>query len=180
MRKFLNELTAAAVERLARPTNPQALMRTLCEIMGDHMGTSVVLRIAPFPPHTGASGLTLRFDNGQALVLVEERTDAEHQLVILGHELWHLKHGHCGHASDGLAAAARALASDDELPWDELFSMAARAPSPHSDETDADDFGLLLSVKFRHWLTGPYATGPVTQNTVEGRIGACLNPRTGL
>lgn len=180
MKRFLNELTVAASSLLERPTGPQELMQTLCNIMGERLNTTVGLKIAAFPPASGASGLTVNFDDGLALVLVEKQTDPEHQLVILGHELWHLKHGHCGRAGDGLAATARSLASDDDLPWDELFSMAARSPSHHDDESDADDFGLLLSVKFRHWLTGPYASGPVTQTTVEGRIGACLNPRTGL
>ncbi|WNZ14880.1 toxin [Streptomyces sp. 11x1] len=180
MKKFLNALTAAASDRLSRPTEPQVLMRALCSIMSERLDRPVDLKIVAFPHASGASGLTINFEDGRALVLVEERTDSEHQLVILGHELWHLQHGHCGHAADGLIVAARALAADDELPWDKLFSMVARSPSHNTDEADADDFGLLLSVKFRHWLTGPYASGPVTQATVEGRIGACLNPRTGL
>jgi hypothetical protein len=73
------------------------------------------------------------------------------QLVILGHELWHLHAGHRHHAPAG-EAAAQALA--DEPGWRErALTVAARNGSRAAEEAEADEFGHRLATLFRPYLT---------------------------
>lgn len=81
--------------------------------MSEHRGRRVDFRMASFPPGT-ASGLWLDMAD-RDLVVIEERTAPDHQLVILGHELWHMKAGHCSHHVDGAAVAARLLSDEADI-----------------------------------------------------------------
>ena len=92
---------------LPAPAEPADLYAALCDAMSRRRGRPVQFRTAAFPPGT-ASGLWLDMAD-QDLVVIEERTAPDHQLVILGHELWHMKAGHCGHHVEGAAVAARLL-----------------------------------------------------------------------
>ena len=89
---------------------PTELYAALCAAMSRRRGRPVVFRMAAFPPGT-ASGLWLDMAD-RDLVVVEERTAPEHQLVILGHELWHMKAGHRGHHVEGTTVAGPAAGRD--------------------------------------------------------------------
>ncbi|MFE6282002.1 toxin-antitoxin system, toxin component [Streptomyces sp. NPDC057877] len=169
MRRLCRELVAEL--DLPAPAPPADLYAALCDAMSRRRGRPVRFRTAAFPPGT-ASGLWLDLAE-QDLVVVEERTAPDHQLVILGHELWHMKAGHCGHHVDGAAVAARLLHDDADLRAT-VLKVAARTRFDLADERDAESFGLLLASKCRTWLPGATARGPVRRNHLAGRIETSL------
>ncbi|MER5222914.1 toxin-antitoxin system, toxin component [Streptomyces flaveus] len=178
MRKFLADITKAVTQRVDVPANPRDLFEAMCAAVSELQDKEVKLRFAAFPDDTG-SGLLLDFGD-KSLVVIEERTSPEHQLVILGHELWHERAGHCSHDADGTAMAARLLSTGD-TDWDELapqlLAVAARTEFAEHDEHQAEKFGLKLAGKFRSLMSGPHARGPVRTDTVEDRMSASLNYR---
>lgn len=122
MRRLCGELVAELT--LPAPARPEELYAALCDGMSRRRGRPVLFRTAAFPPGT-ASGLWLDMAD-QDLVVIEERTAPDHQLVILGHELWHMKAGHCSHHVEGAAVAARLL--DDGADLEATVLKVARAP----------------------------------------------------
>jgi hypothetical protein len=171
-------------------------MRAFCRAMSVRAGRPVELVFRAFPADIPVSGLRLDLGD-RSLVVVEEHTVPEAQLVILGHELWHEEQGDCGHHVAGLAdASARAVASpqqasdavrraaeqilaEAEVPRDVLLAVAARAESPDGHEVAAETFGLLFGREVRTWMHGRYAEGPVSPATVEGRMNLSLTNRGG-
>ncbi|MEU2427520.1 toxin-antitoxin system, toxin component [Streptomyces sp. NPDC007851] len=178
----MRRLSSALVAELALPVPapPRELYRALCDATGRRRGRPVVFRTAVFPPGT-ASGLWLGLAD-RDLVVVEERTAPDHQLVILGHELWHLHAEHRGHDVQGVAVAARLL--DEAAGTDAdaeraavraaVRRVAARARFDRAEERDAETFGLLLASKCRTRLTGSALRAPVRRHDVAGRIEASL------
>ncbi|GGX91489.1 hypothetical protein GCM10010510_40940 [Streptomyces anandii JCM 4720] len=169
MRRLCGELVAELT--LPVPARPADLYAALCEGMSRRRGRPVLFRTAAFPPGT-ASGLWLDMVE-QDLVLVEERTAPDHQLVILGHELWHMKAGHCGHHVDGVQVAARLLEDGADLRAT-VHRAAARSGFDQAEEEEAESFGLLLASKCRTWLAGSSLRGPVHRDRLAGRIEASL------
>lgn len=169
MRRLCGELVAELT--LPAPARPADLYSELCAAMSRRRGRPVHFRTAAFPPDT-ASGLWLDMAD-QDLVVVEERTAPGHQLVILGHELWHMKAGHCSHHVEGAAVAARMLSDDADLRAT-VLKVAARSRFDQADEKEAERFGLLLASKCRAWLDGSPARGPVQRDRLAGRIEASL------
>ncbi|MET9607232.1 hypothetical protein ABZZ17_19450 [Streptomyces sp. NPDC006512] len=186
MKTLLADLARETARILEFPAEPEELMQTLCNVMSEQMPEQmkkpIRLRIRPFPDSTGASGLTLEGDKF-ILVIVEQRTPPEHQLTILGHELWHIKSGDCGHHGIPVAAAARRFGTDDDIPWGELLRIAARSDvqADHNVKAEirAEEFGLLVGSRFRSWLPGPRARDTITQRTRAGRIASSLTARSG-
>ncbi|MFI9645360.1 toxin-antitoxin system, toxin component [Streptomyces sp. NPDC052040] len=172
MRRLCGELVAEL--SLPAPAAPAELYSALCAGMSRRRGRPVRFRMAPFPPGT-ASGLWLDMAE-QDLVVVEERTAPDHQLVILGHELWHMNAGHRSHSVDGTAVAARLLSDTADLRAT-VLSVAARTRFDLSDEQEAESFGLLLASKCRAWLAGSSLRGPVERDGLAGRIEASLGYR---
>ncbi|WP_438296433.1 toxin-antitoxin system, toxin component [Streptomyces sp. HUAS TT7] len=172
MRRLCGELVAGIT--IPAPAEPTALYAALCEGMSKRRGRPVEFRMAAFPPGT-ASGLWLDMAD-RDLVVVEERTAPDHQLVILGHELWHMNAGHGSHHVDGGTVAARLLSAEGDLGA-AVRKVAARTRSHLSEETDAESFGLLLGSKCRPWLTGSGMRGPVRRDMLAGRIEASLGYR---
>ncbi|NWF29390.1 toxin-antitoxin system, toxin component [Streptomyces sp. PKU-EA00015] len=172
MRRLCGELIAGI--DLPAPAAPADLYRALCDGMSRHRGRPVRYRMASFPPGT-ASGLWLDMAE-QDLIVIEERTAPDHQLVILGHELWHMKAGHCSHHVEGAAVAARLLTDEADLQAT-VLKVAARSRSDQAEEREAESFGLLLGSKCRAWLTGSAGRGPVQRECVAGRIEASLGYR---
>ncbi|MGJ5751220.1 hypothetical protein FB563_4463 [Streptomyces puniciscabiei] len=159
-RTLAGGLAAAVRARPETPDDVRALCRALCEEMsGLRGGRPIEVRFERIPDEIEVTGLWLEFADFD-LVIVEERAEAVQQLVILGHELWHL---HTGHRHPHLAgdAAARALA--DAPGWRDLpLTVAARNGSREADEAEADDFGHRLAALFRPHLTGSGTSpGPV-------------------
>jgi hypothetical protein len=169
MRRLSGELVAELA--LPAPARPADLYGALCGAMSRRRGRPVVFRTAAFPPGT-ASGLWLDMAD-QDLVIIEERTAPDHQLVILGHELWHMKAGHRGHHVEGAAVAARLLDDAADLRAT-VLKVAARSRFDITDEKEAESFGLLLASKCRTWLAGSSLRGPVQRDHLAGRIEASL------
>ncbi|MFD9330153.1 toxin-antitoxin system, toxin component [Streptomyces sp. NPDC060065] len=158
MRALAVELSRALRKRIDTPVDVRELARVLCEeISGRRDGRPVQLRFERFPVEFEVTGLWMEFHDFD-LVVIEERAETVQQLVILGHELWHMRQGHRSHRLDthldGAAAAARALA--DGTGWQEIaLTLAARNGSHAAAEAEAEDFGLHLASVFRSWVTGP-------------------------
>ena len=178
MRKFLTGIADTVAQRIDVPAHPHELFEAMCAAVGELQGKKVTLRFAAFPEGTG-SGLLLNCGD-ESLVVIEERTSPEHQLVILGHELWHEKAGHCSHDEGGAAMAARLLSSGD-TDWEalapRLLAVAARTEFDESNENEAERFGLKAAGKFRSWMSGDHARGPQRTDTVTSRMSASLEYR---
>ncbi|MEU1848659.1 toxin-antitoxin system, toxin component family protein [Streptomyces sp. NPDC019990] len=146
------ELAAAVRARERVPADVPSLCRVLCEEMSARRGgRPLELRFERFPDEIEVTGLWVEFQDFD-LVIVEERAEAVQQLVILGHELWHLHAGHGHHHAVG-AAAAHALAG--RPGWrDVALTVAARNGSRERDEAEADDFGHRLAAECRPLLPG--------------------------
>ncbi|MGC5036082.1 MULTISPECIES: toxin-antitoxin system, toxin component [unclassified Streptomyces] len=172
MRRLCGELVAELT--LPAPARPDELYAALCGAMSRRRGRPVHFRTAAFPPGT-ASGLWLDMAE-QDLVVIEERTAPDHQLVILGHELWHMKAGHCSHHVEGAAVAARLLADGADLEAT-VLKVAARTRFDLDDEKEAESFGLLLASKCRTWLSGSAARASAQRDHLAGRIEASLGYR---
>ncbi|MFI8191289.1 toxin-antitoxin system, toxin component [Streptomyces sp. NPDC085946] len=172
MRRLCAELVTELT--LPAPARPADLYGALCDAMSRRRGRPVQFRTAAFPPGT-ASGLWLDMTD-RDLVVVEERTAPDHQLVILGHELWHMTAGHCGHHVGGAAVAARLLGDDpdEDALRATVLRVAARTRFDLADEREAESFGLLLASKCRTWLAGSELRGPVQRDRLAGRIEASL------
>ncbi|MFG2682502.1 toxin-antitoxin system, toxin component [Streptomyces sp. NPDC048392] len=175
MRRLCGELVGELT--LPAPARPAELYGALCETMSRRRGRPVLFRMAAFPPGT-ASGLWLDMTD-RDLVVVEERTAPGHQLVILGHELWHMQAGHGGHDVEGTTVAARLPAGagtdrDEEALRATVRAVAARSRFDLADEREAEAFGLLLASKCRTWLGGSSLRGPVQRDHLAGRIEASL------
>ncbi|WEO97620.1 toxin-antitoxin system, toxin component family protein [Streptomyces sp. FXJ1.172] len=165
MRSLARDLATAVRARPDAPHGVRELCRALCEEMSAlRGGRPLELRFERFPDELEVTGLWVEFADFD-LVIVEERAESVQQLVILGHELWHLHAGHRHHdlakdalAGDALAgdAAARALAGAPG--WREAaLTVAARNGSREADEAEADDFGHRLATLFRGRLAGARA-----------------------
>jgi hypothetical protein len=167
MRRLSGELVGEL--RLPAPARPHDLYTALCDAMSRRRGRPVHVRAATFPPGT-ASGLWLDMAD-RDLIVIEERTAPDHQLVILGHELWHMKAGHCGHDVEGAAVAARLLNDEADLRAT-VLKVAARSRFDQAEEKEAESFGLLLASKCRTWLGAPPPRGQ--RDHLAGRIEASL------
>jgi hypothetical protein len=152
MRGLAAQLATAVRKRPEHPTDVRSLCRALCEEMSTRRGgRPIQLRFERFPDEIEVTGLWVEFQDFD-LVIVEERAEAVQQLVILGHELWHLHAGHGHHRGAG-AAAAHAFA--DRPGWEDgALAVAARNGSRERDEADADAFGLRLAAGCRALLPG--------------------------
>lgn len=174
MRELTVALSAALRARPRRPAGVREVSRALCEAMAARRGgRPVELRFERFPDEIGVTGLWVEFRDFD-LVIVEERAEAVQQLVILGHELWHLHAGHRHHHGIGRDAAG-VLAG--RRGWESMaLTVAARNGSRETEEAEADDFGHRLAARFRRYLAEGTAGGessPV-QRTLgyRGRGGA--------
>ncbi|MEY9995943.1 hypothetical protein ABIE67_007975 [Streptomyces sp. V4I8] len=167
MRRLCGELVAELA--FPAPAPPEKLYRALCDAMSRRRGRPVHFRTAAFPPDT-ASGLWLDMAE-QDLVVIEERTAPDHQLVILGHELWHMKAGHSSHSVEGASVAARLLDDTADLR-STVLKVAARNHFDQAEEREAESFGLLLASKCRAWLADSSVRGQ--RDHLAGRIEASL------
>ena len=178
-RKLITELGASVTGQLRVPAEPKTVFKALCTAMSERRQRPVVLSIRRFPEEIAndTTGLWLDFPE-QDVVVIEETLTPDHQLVVLGHELWHMHAGHCGHDLGGTAVAARAaLAAEVDWPevWPELARhVAARSHSHQADEIAAEGFGLLLGSRMRTWLATPGAAGARHLDEVAQRIDASL------
>ncbi|WP_328871136.1 toxin-antitoxin system, toxin component family protein [Streptomyces sp. NBC_00287] len=152
MRRLARELNSALRARPTPPAGVHEVCRALCEeVTLRRGGRPIELRFERFPDEIEVTGLWVEFQDFD-LVIVEERAEAVQQLVILGHELWHLHAGHRHHHGIG-TAAAHAFAG--RPGWDDVaLTVAARDGSRATDEAEADDFGHRLAAAFHPYLSG--------------------------
>ncbi|MGW4562469.1 toxin-antitoxin system, toxin component family protein [Streptomyces sp. NPDC004561] len=151
MRSLAAGLATAVRSRSQAPEDVRELCRALCEEMSAlRGGRPLELRFERFPDEIEVTGLWVEFADFD-LVIVEERAEAVQQLVILGHELWHL---HAGHRHHHLAGAEAARAFAGAPGWRDALTVAARNGSREADEAEADDFGHRLATLFRSQLSG--------------------------
>ncbi|MCX4524342.1 MULTISPECIES: toxin-antitoxin system, toxin component [unclassified Streptomyces] len=178
MRRLCATLTSSLdVGRdLDAPVDPHTLLRRLCDAMSaTRGGRPIVLRFERFPTQLTTSGLWLNMEDYD-IVVVEKFTTPDHQLVILGHELWHMQAGHTAAPhGPGAAAAAQSLPDGPDLTY---AAVAARSHHEDAHEIEAETFGLLLGDRCRAWLSGgDGAPGSVRRHGVAGRIGNTLGYR---
>ncbi|MFJ9045594.1 toxin-antitoxin system, toxin component family protein [Streptomyces sp. NPDC102347] len=148
LRRLACDLSAALRARSRPLTDVRTACRVLCEEMSARRaGRPVVLRFERFPDEIEVTGLWVEFQDFD-LVIVEERAEAMQQLVILGHELWHMHAGHRHHAPAG----ARRVLAGDAPDWDTALVMAARHGSREADEAEADEFGHRMAAAVRPLL----------------------------
>ena len=164
MRDLVTHLGTAIRARPHPPADVPELCRALCQEMSARRGgRPVELRFERFPDEIAVTGLWVEFQDFD-LVIVEERAEKMQQLVILGHELWHLHAGHTHHHT----VAADALAG--RPGWDSLaLTVAARNGSREADEAEADDFGHRLAAAFRPLVPEPGSA--VRPDTVQRSLG---------
>ncbi|MGW6795663.1 toxin-antitoxin system, toxin component [Streptomyces chartreusis] len=180
---LLTVLSDAVARTVDPPAEPTVVFEALCQAMSDRRdGRPIKLIIRSFPEELANTHTGLWLDlEDHDLVIVEERLAPDHKLVVLGHELWHMHAGHCGHDLDGNAVAARAALTehvDWETAWEMARSVAARAHSHTADELAAETFGLRVSKTLSPWLASPDNPRHL-DDAVARRIGASLG-YTGL
>ncbi|MGW6460244.1 hypothetical protein ACWF94_30685 [Streptomyces sp. NPDC055078] len=185
MRRLRDEL-ARALEQAA-PDGPDEVFAALCARLGEHRGRPVVLHLVDFPPQT-ASGLYLDMAD-RDVICVQADTSPLHQLIIFGHEVWHMMAGHQGQhtaappplgtAADGPAAAARLVADGQGLTSASgaVHGLAARTDFRQTQENEAETFGLALGTRLRSWLEP--APDPTEHDEVARRLRASLGHRRG-
>ncbi|MFI6288977.1 hypothetical protein ACIBCM_30245 [Streptomyces sp. NPDC051018] len=167
MRRLRDDL-AHAVE-LAGPATPREVFATLCGRLCEHRGRPVELHLVEFPPHT-ASGLYLDMAD-RDIICVQASTHPFHQLVIFGHEVWHMVAGHSGHhapppAPPGPSAHPVQTAPADHgrpggrKPRTAVQIPAARTDFRQTEEAEAETFGLQLGNRLRKWLNGTAPAEP--------------------
>jgi hypothetical protein len=147
-RRLAGDLATALRGRSGPLTDVRTACRVLCEEMSARRGgRPVVLRFERFPDEIEVTGLWVEFQDFD-LVIVEERAEAMQQLVILGHELWHMHAGHRHHAP----TAAEQVLTADPPDWDAALAMAARDGSREAEEAEADEFGHRMAAAVRTLL----------------------------
>ncbi|MDH6701780.1 toxin-antitoxin system, toxin component family protein [Streptomyces griseoviridis] len=153
MRELTDRLRTAVRDAPRPPGGVREVCQALCaEMAALRGGRPVRLRFERFPDELEVTGLWVELPDLD-LVIVEERAEDVQQLVILGHELWHM---HAGHRHRHVTApVAHALA---DWPRDAL-GMAARDGSRARDEAEADAFGHRLAAAVRP-LLGQRAARP--------------------
>ncbi|MDT0433889.1 MULTISPECIES: hypothetical protein [Streptomyces] len=172
-KRLIGELAAAVAEAVDVPAEPRTVFAALCAAMSARRGgRPVVLLLREFPAELENTTTGLWLDlKDQDVVVIEERLAPDHQLVVLGHELWHLHAGHRGHDLGGAAVAARA-AMRERVDWDLARGVAARAHSQEAGEVTAERFGLTMGARLSGWLADPARPRPA--DDVARRLSASL------
>ncbi|MFD0352977.1 toxin-antitoxin system, toxin component [Streptomyces sp. NPDC127110] len=159
------------------PDDPAALLEAICAHYTAKRGQRVRLMLPAFPPGT-VSGLWIKVveENGaqEDLICVERNTSPSHQLVILGHELYHMMMGNgdssCTTHSGGAATARMRMLSSD-LDVNDAVKLVEAATAARTDvdagdeEAWAERCGLAMATALR---TALETAGP--SSGVAGRI----------
>jgi hypothetical protein len=188
MRRLGSRLFAA----LDVPDSDDTLLPAVGRAVAQVRGRPVRLHAVAFPPEL-ASGLWID-RAGQDVIAYERNTDLDHQLVIIGHEVWHMFEGHCGSPTAHGPAASRALgdalpdalrelvagicadgsAGTPEERMDLGFHIALRADDPAvvRQEEEAEFFGYRFATGVREALAE--ARSLADPERLEGRIRVSL------
>ncbi|MGV9315419.1 toxin-antitoxin system, toxin component [Streptomyces sp. NPDC003691] len=176
MRRLRGEL-ARAVERERPAPEAEAVFTVLCDRLSGLRDRPVLHRLVPFPPGT-ASGLYLDTAD-RDIICVEERTSLLHQLVIFGHEVWHMTAGHCSGHPERTGMAARAVVRDADLTA-AVQRLALRTGFVAAEEAEAEQFGVGLATRLRPWVEqeGTSPDSPLARRIQEtlAHTGASAGP----
>ncbi|MFJ3365790.1 toxin-antitoxin system, toxin component [Streptomyces anthocyanicus] len=170
-RKLMADLSTAVSQTIDLPADPPLVFRALCLAMSERRnGRPIILVERTFPEEAGGTtGMWMETEHEDFIVL-EENLEADHKLVVLGHELWHMQAGH-RHDLGGTAVAARAALANHQ-DWPEIArAIAARSHSHQEDEVQAERFGILMGSSMTAWLAVP---GTRRLDDVARRIGESL------
>ncbi|GGX82650.1 hypothetical protein GCM10010515_57750 [Streptomyces fructofermentans] len=171
MRRLAESFTASLdTLDLQRPVDPEILLDELVRIAAAKRGRNVVLRREIFPPDT-ATGLWMELEEFD-IIAVDRRAAVWHQVVIVGHEIWHMLKGNCGVHLGEQGQAARLLSPDGDLG--DAVALATRTTFHEEAEREAEKFGLLLSRTLTSWME---ASQEVGTSSLADRIGASLGHR---
>ncbi|MYW14612.1 toxin-antitoxin system, toxin component [Streptomyces sp. SID2955] len=190
--KAMRKLSARLVGTIRPLVGKEDVVLSIGQALSQVRGRPVRLRVAEFPPAT-ASGLWVD-RTSHDLIVYEKNTDPEHQLVIIGHEAWHMFQGHGGNGAGRGVAASRAgknetagalaelvarvsAATDTDLspdaPMDAAFHFAARADARDIDEeVEAEHFGFRFATDVQTVLAETRV--PVDPHNLAGRIHASM------
>ncbi|OKI51466.1 hypothetical protein [Streptomyces sp. MJM1172] len=163
---------------LHAPVEPAVVFSALCEAMARRHGRPVEPHLVSFPVST-VSGL-LVWTRTRNLVLIEANTDPEHQLGILGHELWHMEED-SGHAEIlGESDCADLFAPDLSASTVERIAARsfARTDCGEDGERACELFGSLLAMRSKHWL-GNGAHVPQSSSAFGHKLNVSLGPAGG-
>ncbi|MEO3974595.1 hypothetical protein [Streptomyces sp. CAU 1734] len=117
--------------RLPIPSEPDRLFTALGAVLTALREREVRILFLHFPPGTVTGLWADRGDHD--LIVVEECAPPQHQLVILGHEIWHMHAGHRGgHAAGAAAARASVPGSPARNPRGRRRALGLLPPVPHT------------------------------------------------
>ncbi|MEU8966848.1 toxin-antitoxin system, toxin component [Streptomyces sp. NPDC048491] len=192
--KAMRRLSARLVGHIQPPTSDEEVPLSIGRALSQVRGRPVRLRKTAFPPAT-ASGLWVD-RSSHDLIVYEENTEPEHQLVIIGHEAWHMFQGH-GSSTDHGATASRAGQNEGagtpaelvallseavdadlplDVPMDIALHFAARADdSERHEEVEAELFGFRFATDVQAALAR--ARAPLDPHKPARRIEASMAHR---
>ncbi|GGW95367.1 hypothetical protein GCM10010297_16430 [Streptomyces malachitofuscus] len=187
----MRKLSARLVSGLRPLTGDTDVVPAMGRALSQVRGRPVRLRSAVFPPATASGVWVDRTDHD--LIVYEENTSPEHQLVIIGHEAWHMFAGHGTYhgavtraagteAAQGLtgfvAAVAEAARTDlsPVQPMDAGLHFAARTDGHElREELEAEHFGFRFATDVRAALDEARTTED--PRNLTGRIQASMAHR---
>lgn len=189
--RAMRRLSAQLVSGLRPLTGDTEIVPAMDRALSLVRGRPVRVRSAVFPPAT-ASGVWIdRTDHD--LIVYEANTSPEHQLVIVGHEAWHMFAGHgtdLGTAAraDGTEAARRLAgfvaavaeaAQADLSPVRRMDAQLHFAARTHDvdlrEELEAEHFGFRFATDVRAALDEERTAGD--PRNLTGRVQASMAHR---
>ncbi|MFF0963846.1 hypothetical protein ACWDQO_04750 [Streptomyces sp. NPDC003703] len=143
--RAMRRLSARLLSALELPDSEAGVIPAIGAALERVRGRPVRLHAVPFPPGI-ASGLWI--DRASHDVIAYERhTDLEHQLVIIGHEIWHMFEEHDGAPTAHGPAASRA--AEQQVPDAVRALVAAVCADDPSGEPPGTRTDLRLHVALR-------------------------------
>lgn len=155
---------------ISAPSEPHEVIAALCRRMKQRLGREVRHRLVAFPPGT-VSGLWVATDRVD-YILCEERTSPWHQLLITGHEFWHMEAEHRAALADDTDTSSLACPALD--PSSVMRIVAARSHYDAAAEEEADYFASLLLARLTRWLPDRPRGAPDLDPCVTRRLESSL------
>lgn len=159
--RAMRRLGARLLSALELPDSEAGVVPAIGAALERVRGRPVRLHAVPFPPGI-ASGLWI--DRATHDVIAYERhTDLEHQLVIIGHEIWHMFEEHDGAPTAHGPAASRA--AEQRVPDAVRALVAAVCADDPAGEPPGTRTDLRLHIALRAEHTRNTRTTATPQNT---------------
>ncbi|MGI5213367.1 hypothetical protein [Plantactinospora sp. CA-290183] len=162
------------------------MIARLCERMEQRLGRPVRHRLVPFP--SGVSGLWAVKGNAY-YILCEKNTSPWHQMLITGHEMWHMEAGDILTAVpaesvlDALFttlrpdAVARIAAARTDCTGSGPVGLSGKEDVERQRaEQEAELFASMLAARVSRWLPHREWTIPPHARGVVDRLESSLGP----